>query len=190
MTRSQEALEKRAVKRSIPLEEQRNNDARGSKKLKITADSTTSKDITTVDVNKIKPIVIKKDVPVTNTNDWICSKCSNSNFHHRSSCNRCQEDRVFTPQTTQNSTEIAKSSSFKESSSSSTTIKSKQNIAITTEEDKNWTCLSCSNSNFPSRTSCNRCMSEKPSDPEKEGVGIDGYVPKVYRAPLDKIQKV
>mmetsp|Transcript_26306 Transcript_26306/g.25141 ORF Transcript_26306/g.25141 Transcript_26306/m.25141 type:complete len:297 (+) Transcript_26306:102-992(+) len=152
MTRSQEALEKRAEKRAIPVEEQRLKDKR-SKKSK--ADD--SEEPVKLE-GKSKPIV-----PIRDNNDWICSKCNNKNFHHRSECNRCQsgrDDKVASPQV-----QTGKLSSQITSAIVNTEVAKNKNIVRKTNEaaNVNWICLSCKNDNFPTRTACNRCHEDRPS---------------------------
>ena len=151
MTRSQEALEKRAEKRSVPVEEQRLKDSR--KKTRKEGDAASV-------LHKKKAVLKKKssDVKIQSildTNDWICIKCTNKNFHHRETCNRCQSSRLS--QASLATAVAAPISSMK----TTETEKSPPVTAVTA--NINWICLSCKNDNFPTRTECNRCQSERPT---------------------------
>jgi hypothetical protein len=152
MTRSQEALEKRAEKRAIPVEEQRLKDKR-SKKSKADDAGEPIK-------AEGKP---KLMIPIRDNNDWICSKCNNKNFHHRSECNRCQsgrDDQVISPQVENGKL----SSQIIPAVVKIDAVKNKNVVRKTNEaENVNWICLSCKNDNFPTRTECNRCHEDRPS---------------------------
>eukprot|EP00099_Drosophila_melanogaster_P022592 NP_650107.1 uncharacterized protein Dmel_CG14718 [Drosophila melanogaster] len=76
--------------------------------------------------------------------NWVCMLCRNSNFVWRSSCNRCQADKVVAPQNNEGSS-----------------------WAGSREEDgaprrwrpyrNDWLCKICYNMNFWYRAKCNRC---------------------------------
>ena len=159
MTRSQEALEKRAEKRSVPVEEQRLKDSK--KKIHREGYAVT---VVTKRVDAGKKSTVVKVMSTQDTDDWICTKCTNKNFHHRETCNRCQDSLIS--QISAASTQTATSSSMKFSLpilEKFEVAKGPATTAIVTERvNRNWTCLSCKNDNFPTRTECNRCETEKP----------------------------
>jgi hypothetical protein len=157
MTRSQEALEKRAEKRSIPVEEQRLKDKRSKKSKADDSEEPIKAE------GKSKPII-----PIRDNNDWICSKCNNKNFHHRSECNRCQsgrDDQVVSPQVQTGKSSSQITSAIVTSAIVKTEVAKNKNIVRKTNEaaNVNWICLSCKNDNFPTRTACNRCHEDRPS---------------------------
>ena len=149
MARSQAALAKRAEKRSVPIEEQRLKDS-SKKSRKGEADKKDS-------VKDKKPST-KKIQPIKDDNDWICTKCTNKNFHHRESCNRCQESRESQKSRVIAAEKIVVVVKPKAVVKKVATI----NKSVTVASNENWICSSCKNDNFPARTTCNRCQSEKP----------------------------
>ena len=183
MARSQLALEKRAEKRSVPIEEQRLKDARKKSAKGSSADSGEPK--------TKKQAVVKKVEPVKDDNDWICTKCTNKNFHHRESCNRCQDSRENQrPKVT----EVAKSITS-EKPKLSTVKKVVELKAVPVAANQNWICTSCKNDNFPTRTTCNRCQTDKPTSNSSSVTAIVGIIkstkpPTVApKAPSDRIPK-
>ena len=148
MARSQQALANRAEKRSVPIEEQRLKDARKKSR---------KGDTDMKDGVKEKKLAAKKPQPIKDDNDWICTKCTNKNFHHRESCNRCQESRGAQKSQVAAIAKIVVDDNPKVAVKKiSTTKMASATVAV------NWICSSCKNDNFPVRTTCNRCQSEKP----------------------------
>ena len=181
MTRSQEALEKRAEKRSVPVEEQRLKDSR--KKARKEGD--------VGDVVLRKKLLLKKKSSdakiqiIQDTNDWICIKCTNKNFHHRETCNRCQSSRVS--QALIATADAAPTSSRKPA-------ETKKIPPLTTvTSNTNWTCLSCKNDNFPTRTECNRCQTDRPASSSTSCSKLNSDLSKVKvqakAPPADRIPK-
>ena len=90
MTRSIDALERRAAKRSISVKEQkRRDDVRG------------------------KNYKVVKQKNETSKINWTCKKCLNENFPERVECNRCGaaqdvEAKCYSEQGKRNKTEIDK----------------------------------------------------------------------------------
>lgn len=158
MARSQLALEKRAEKRSVPIEEQRLKDARKKIAKGTSSDSGAPK--------TRKQTVVKKTEPVKDDNDWICTKCTNKNFHHRETCNRCQDSRANQKTAV---AEIAgsevnqKAKSITSEKPKLSTVKVAVVKAVPVAANQNWLCVSCKNDNFPTRQTCNRCQTEKPT---------------------------
>jgi hypothetical protein len=184
MARSEEALIKRAAKRLVPLEEQKVKDSRRKKRTAAPIENTESKRAKVTPVKAVKEV---KAVQISEKDDWICGKCSNKNFHHRETCNRCQGSReikkdvtpkltdVISPKPlalklvseTSSSTATKLKHSAKAEPGTSSSIPSKAKDSTTTtspiDSDSNWTCLSCKNENFAARSVCNRCQSSRPS---------------------------
>lgn len=233
MARSQEALDRRAEKRSVPIENQRLND-RAKKARKndsndnaeekkknsddksvatkqdevVTKQTTVVKKQATV-VTKEEAVVTKKSAvvknqkaalvvvqPVRDTNDWICTKCTNKNFHHRESCNRCQESRNSQIPTAA-VTSVPSSSSSKKAASAvdkvEVEVKAASVSVAAPSANGNWTCASCKNDNFPTRTACNRCQADRPAQPSSShsNQGIKPTDKKISTKPppADKISK-
>lgn len=95
MARSREALIKRAQKRAVPLEVQKQNDLKPSRikaQSKVVSKGVLSTKREVSEREKggslIKPISIS---------EWMCSKCNNKNFASRSNCNRCMEPNLTAP---------------------------------------------------------------------------------------------
>lgn len=187
MARSEEALIKRAAKRLVPVEEQKVKDSRRKKRTGAPIENTESKRPKVIPVKAVKAVKEVKAVQISEKDDWICGKCSNKNFHHRSTCNRCQGSREImvdaTPKPaevisrmalalkavseTSSSTPTKLKHSAKAEPGTSSSIPSKAKDYTTTtspvDSDSNWTCLSCKNENFAARSVCNRCQSSRPS---------------------------
>jgi Zn-finger in Ran binding protein and others len=185
MARSQLALEKRAEKRSVPIEEQRLKDARKKSAKGSSVDSGATK--------AKKQIVVKKVEPVKDDNDWICTKCTNKNFHHRESCNRCQDSRENQrAQVTESAQSITS-----EKPKLSTVKKVVEPKAVLVDANQNWLCASCKNDNFPTRQTCNRCQSDKPTSNSSSVSAIVGVIKSTKtptiaiapKAPSDRIPK-
>lgn len=155
MARSQTALAKRAEKRSVPIEEQRLKDSKKSRKGD--ADKKESVKEKKEGVKEKKPST-KKPQPIKDDNDWICTKCTNKNFHHRETCNRCQESRESQKSQVAAAEKMVVVVAPKAVAKKVETVKK----PVTVASNENWTCPSCKNDNFPARTTCNRCQSEKP----------------------------
>jgi Zn-finger in Ran binding protein and others len=199
MARSEEALIKRAAKRLVPLEEQKVKDSRRKKRTAAPIENTESKRAKVTPVKAVKEV---KAVQISEKDDWICGKCSNKNFHHRETCNRCQGSReikkdvtpkltdVISPKPlalklvseTSSSTATKLKHSAKAEPGTSSSIPSKAKDSTTTtspiDSDSNWTCLSCKNENFAARSVCNRCQSSRPSS-LGDNVKKESTVPKM-----------
>ena len=82
--------------------------------------------------------------------DWRCPKCKNHNYANKKVCNRtgCEEPKPRGGGGSRNSRGHRSSNSggFRDSNM----------------KPGDWTCPSCSNHNFASRTECNRCDARKP----------------------------
>ena len=82
--------------------------------------------------------------------DWRCPKCKNHNYANKKVCNRtgCEEPKPRGRGGGRNSRGHRSSNSggFRDSNM----------------KPGDWTCPSCSNHNFASRTECNRCDARKP----------------------------
>lgn len=119
MTRSLEALQKRAAKRNISVEEQRKKDgktiappvkltprmeptqatadaqktkekSKARDQSKISSNDRSSVSVTSIGVKRpIAEVVTTAAAPT----GWTCVKCSNNNFLKRDTCNRCGEAR-------------------------------------------------------------------------------------------------
>lgn len=184
MARSQLALEKRAEKRSVPIEEQRLKDARKKSVKGNSVEGGAPK-------TKKQTIIVKKVEPVKDDNDWICTKCTNKNFHHRESCNRCQDSRANQRPMI---TAIAQSITS-EKPKLSVVKKVVEPKAVPVAANQNWLCASCKNDNFPSRETCNRCQTEKPSSNSSSVSAIVGVIKSTKtatiapKAPSERIPK-
>jgi uncharacterized OB-fold protein len=75
MARSQEALLKRAEKRAVPVEEQRQKDKKRKKTAKEDEEDQTTK--------------VKK----VSADDWTCKECTYSNYGSRSECKKCKSNK-------------------------------------------------------------------------------------------------
>lgn len=179
MARSEEALIKRAAKRLVPVEVQKVKDSRRKKRGGAPIENTDLKRV------KAEP---EKVVKISEKDDWICVKCTNKNFHHRETCNRCQSSRkIKTDATPKQSatvsskpvgpTKILLETSFSTLSKVEPSLKTEPGTSssvppkpkdLTTasspiDSTSNWTCQSCKNENFAARSVCNRCQSTRPS---------------------------
>ena len=83
MTRSKEAIQRRAAKRGVEEAEQRIRDNPGAKKQK----GSDGEAVTTIpDAVQalVKASVVKAPAKAVVSDDWICTKCNNKNFAARS----------------------------------------------------------------------------------------------------------
>ena len=184
MARSQEALAKRAEKRSVPLAEQRLNDARKKTKTSNSGENSDEKKAVVVK----KPVVKAPVIPIKDTNDWICTKCTNKNFHHRDTCNRCQETRASQAVKAPEKAVIAEKTVTATSSKERNVEVAKSPVGAVLSNG-NWCCTACNNENFPSRTECNRCQLDRPSTGSSSS-GKDKKIKIVPKAPpADRIAK-
>ena len=111
MARSEEALRKRAAKRSVPLEVQKLKDGHrksirppSKSAVSITVPKLSSPPNTFPVVNsRINISTTQPEMPprrfsanpiMRDQLRWICLKCKNSNFPERELCNRCMEPKV------------------------------------------------------------------------------------------------
>ena len=143
--RSKEALERRAAKRGLLVEEQRKRDSPAVAKKHKHAEEDS-------EVKEIPP----------STKEWVCPKCENKNFATRTQCNRCMEERPSTTSSSSTSSSIAAVKVEK---------KKKQSAPAAAAEGPNWVCAKCANSNFPSRKECHRCQAPKPPSDNGERSG-------------------
>jgi uncharacterized OB-fold protein len=164
MARSKEALERRAEKRQISVEEQRLKDRKSKPKEPLKEDVTSNEHKRPTDAKKAISGVKRKaeKIEETNNTEWLCHKCSNKNYAHRSTCNRCMETRMDTganvktaPKVVHNAGNVA----IRTDDSAVATSQGKPSVKTT--NSLQWTCTSCQNENFPHRTHCNRCMTER-----------------------------
>lgn len=150
MTRSTEAIERRAAKRSLTVEEQLKHDSGKRQK----------KNASTESPNQTKTVQISQD--------WICSKCSNNNFAARKECNRCGENRPDGP--VEQKREVR---ADKKVQATKVAKDDEKRIPPKEQKEGNWSCPKCSNSNFPSRGECNRCQTAKPDATPPTKLAID-----------------
>ena len=195
MARSEEALIKRAAKRLVPVEVQKVKDSRRKKR--------TGAPIENTDIKRVKAEP-EKVVEISGKDDWICVKCTNKNFHHRETCNRCQSSRNIkadaTPKQpvtisskplgptkilpgTSSSTLSKHEPSLKAEPGTSSSVPPKPKDLTTAssplDSASKWTCLSCKNENFAARSVCNRCQGTRPSangDDVKKGLTVTKVV--------------
>ena len=119
----------------------------------------------------------KPAVGVIKQGDWPCHKCSNSNFASRQNCNRCDAPRQ---------------------GPASSTSESKPAIAIAFKVDRapagvikqgDWPCHKCSNNNFASRQSCNRCGEQRQGPAPGTARGAKDNFFSIGNAPKDSKDK-
>ena len=80
MTRSKEAIQRRAAKRGVEEAEQRIRDNPAAKKQKGNEQEVVSVQATVISSTVVKAPAATKAV----SDDWICTKCNNKNFASRS----------------------------------------------------------------------------------------------------------
>lgn len=109
---------------------------------------------------------------------WLCpnSRCNNVNFPGREKCNRCnalpapQESAGFAMQSPVNYSQ----QSYMQQAPLAMPALPKPKWQ---PPAGSWVCTKCTNVNFPTRTTCNRCQTPKEADAASAGPGAGRYTP-------------
>ena len=108
-----------------------------------------------------------------NPNNWVCGSCNNSNWPHRTICNRCKSLKPGMENQMRNVNSADKewvclncdnnNRAFRQECNKCKLAKGEAvNPGIAQfRTNTDWLCMSCGNSNYPYRISCNKCSLPK-----------------------------
>ena len=162
MARSEEALQRRALKRQRTLDEQRRVERQAMEK---------AKEKSMLEKKKANDSAIGED-PMKEGGAWTCPKCGNENFASRNWCNSktCDQARPYhieaPPPFRKAYTKHASRENHHQSSRHTRQRENNSNLRNPMNEPGAWKCESCGRDNFASRDVCftKECQRTRPKE--------------------------